>query len=382
MNRSILVATLGIVTASALSAQRLTVEQLRQRLAAQRAVHKSDGEMAQKTGAVELTEQLPVSTLDRWKTEMQLGPKTGEALELAADLSASLDPPSSELPPKDAPDLASRQDMIHRALEFAGTTMRSMPNFLATRLTRSFDDRPMVVSNTGWTPAHTDLHLAGTFSQQITYRNGQEVLEGTPPDATPVRSAESTPSGLITTGEFGPVLAVVLTDSQDGSMTWSHWEQAPDGFTAVFHFQVPQDVSHYAVNFCSLLAPVTASYRHINDAADAKTNCYNGTPAYHGSLSIDPETGAVLRIAIESDVPRPSPMTRAAIAVQYGKVEIAGRSYVCPVRSVAVSVVRYPETSMAPSRTIRRVNEATFVDYHRFGSTSRILTSPSTQDRH
>jgi hypothetical protein len=367
-----LLAFCGAMLTAGLDAQRLTVEQLHQMLAAQKAAHKSDGEMALKAGAVELTEQLTATGLDAMKRELNPGPKTRLTLDLLSDASGWLDPPARELPARDAPDAATREVMLRQAVEFAAITMHRMPNFLAARVTRSFDDRPLLVSSTGWTPAHTDLHQAGTFTQQITYRDGHEVSD------QPAKEDES-PSGLITTGEFGPVLALVLTDSLAGTMEWSHWEQAAGGTVAVFRFQVPEVASHYAVSFCSLLVPMTASYRHINDRATAKTDCYKGTPPYHGSVSIDPTTGAVMRIAIESDLPRSAPMERAGILVQYGTVKIGGRDYVCPLRSVAISLVRYPATVEAPSRTILRVNEATFGDYHRFGSTARIVANPKSQ---
>jgi hypothetical protein len=35
---------------------------------------------------------------------------------------------------------------------------------------------PESVTHSGWAP-HTDLHLAGSFSNHIVYRNGQEVLD-------------------------------------------------------------------------------------------------------------------------------------------------------------------------------------------------------------
>ncbi len=72
------------------------------------------------------------------------------------------------------------------------------------------------------------------------------------------------------------------------------------------------------------------------------------------------------------------PIRRAAISIQYGAVEINGNSYICPVRSIAISSV-VVRSSREEYRVIRRVNDATFTNYHRFGSTMRILEGASAQ---
>lgn len=372
MTRPMLVAILAAMICPPLHAQQMTVDQLRNLLTAQKTAHKSDGDIAGKVAAVELTEQLSPPTLNKMEAALQPGSKTIEALDLQADVSSFLDPPPAELPAKPPPDAADREQMLRKAIEFAAITMRRMPDFFATRTTSSFDDRPLQISLGGWYPEHRNLHPAGTFTQQITYRDGHEVSDqGTATDVSAPKPHAS-PDGLTTTGEFGPVLATAITDALKGQMTFSHWEQTPAGTTAVFHFQIPQDASHYPVNFCWIEAPRLNSYRHINDMADAQLNCYKGTPAYHGSISIDPATGTVLRIAIESELPHSGRLARADILVQYGTVEIGGRLYTCPVRGVALTLIRFPPTEVAPARTMLCLNNATFSNYHLFASTVRV----------
>jgi hypothetical protein len=368
---------LAATTLPTLNAQRLTVDQLRQRLVEQMAAHKSDKEIAQKAGSIELTERLTERTVEKLKVELQLGPKTVDALVLLSDTAVSLDPPVGEFPATQAPDDESSTRMLQQAAEFAATTMHHMPDFLAVRATRSFDDSPEIVSETGWVPAHTNLHFEGTFTQPITYRDGREVTDNGNDSA----STAPAPSGLSTTGEFGPVLAVVLSDSHAGRIVWRHWEQTPAGVAAVFQFQVPKETSHYAVNFCwqqfQVLSLMRMGHRFEShaDVSPGASDCYNGMTAYHGTLAVDPASGAVLRISIESELPRSISLTRAAINVQYGRVEIGGRIYICPVRSVALSRVRYAATDSGPSRDLLRINETTFAEYHRFGSSSSIVST-------
>jgi hypothetical protein len=56
--------------------------------------------------------------------------------------------------------------------------------------------------------------------------------------------------------------------------------------------------------------------------------------------------------------------------VEYGPVEIGGKTYTCPIRSVSISLnydafARTPETNL--------LNDVTFADYHLFRPESRIL---------
>jgi hypothetical protein len=114
-------------------------------------------------------------------------------------------------------------------------------------------------------------------------------------------------------------------------------------------------------------------------AASLESDSYHGTPGYHGNLYLEPATGAVLRVTIESELKRSDPIMRAAVSVQYGPVEIDGKSYICPVRSLAISLVKSHARGDMSDREIQRINEVSFSSYHRFGSTSRIIVDGPAQ---
>ena len=126
MSRPILVAIFAISMCPVLPAQHMTVDRLRGMLAAQKAAHKSDGDMAGKVGGVTLTEQLTAPTLEKLEAELQPGAKTVEALDLQADVSGFLDPPPDELPTQAPPDAAACELMLRRAIEFAAITMHRL----------------------------------------------------------------------------------------------------------------------------------------------------------------------------------------------------------------------------------------------------------------
>jgi len=116
-----------------------------------------------------------------------------------------------------------------------------------------------------------------------------------------------------------------------------------------------------------------------NNASLNGSDSYHGTPSYHGNLYLDPATGAVLRVTVESDLKPSDAITRAATSVQYGPVEIGGKSYICPVHSIAISLTKSHAGGDKSDMEILRINEVSFSDYHRFGSTSRILTDMPPQ---
>ena len=371
------VMSLAMITPCVAAEHSVTVEQLKQMLAAQQTAGKNDGDRAQQLNSLELTEQLTQPTLDRITTEFKPGPKTALSLKLLADSSAFLEPPSGELLDKVPPAVAEQRAMMKSAINFIGVTLHQMPDFLATRLTDSYDNTPLSVTHSGWAP-HTDLHSAGTFSQHIVYRNGQEVLDRQQDSSGAKPKNEPTPAGLTSIGEFGPALGIILSDASKGILKWSHWEQSTAGPVAIFHYEVPPAASHYWVNYCC----VRSSSSDVSDAAasvlpdlNLSSNSYHGTPSYHGNLYLDPTTGAVLRVTVMSDLKPSDPIMRAAISVQYGPVEIGGNSYICPVHSIAISLTKSHSGGEKSDREVLRINEVSFTDYHRFGSTSRIITN-------
>jgi len=95
---------------------------------------------------------------------------------------------------------------------------------------------------------------------------------------------------------------------------------------------------------------------------------------YHGSLWLDPATGTVLRITIEADSKGSSDFQRAAMLVEYGAVEIGGSSFICPVRSLALSKTIIGADASTGDAASEWLNETLFTSYHRFASTTRIVT--------
>jgi len=372
----------------AFAAHRITVARLEQDLSAACAEHRADADIAKMIGSVELSERLTRVTLGRMAARLAIQPRTALALELLADQSAFLDPPPQEVPATKPPDAAEQQHILELARGYVVETIPRLPNFFATRTVTRFDDSPEVVHAGDW-PVRAGLHLAGTASRGVTFRDGKEVTDlpaGADGPAKP-------DMGLYSFGEFGPVLARTFTDLVKGTVQFSHWEQSPLGIAAVYRFEVPKSESHYQVHFCCAVDMEFAGRKTIgasnvgrrasesnNPAQDVKLVPFDATPAYHGYLSIDPTTGAVIRVAIEAELSSGDPIERAATVVDYGRVSIGGQDFICPDRSVAISLQQAayaPNGQVQTQQPTLRINENAFTDYHRLAATVRVIADGS-----
>jgi VWFA-related protein len=403
---------LGLAAAMAIpavAARRVTIAQLAETVSSAVGQHRSDEDIARQLGTLELSERLTETNLHHFAARLALQPRTALALQMLADQSAFLDLPSDELPGTAPPDATAQQKMLEGARAYAVQTWSRLPNFFVARVTTSFDDGPQVMRKGEW-PVRLGLHPIGTSNRQITFRDGQEVADQNEGD----KAKSAAELGLRSWGEFGPALTVVLADMGRRPIAFTHWEQTDAGLAAVFRYEVPKEASHYAVSYCctvneQVLGRTQFGYGGRERSAQQVANIprgneahtYTETPGYRGTIAIDPATGAVLRLTIDADLSKADPLLRAATAIEYGPVTIGDRKFICPLRSIAVSqeqagagagTARAMELNgvgdtawqspltRAHNAPILLINETRFAEYHRLGSTARILTDAGAND--
>jgi VWFA-related protein len=387
MRRLILMGLLAALTLPAAAAKRVTVAQLERSLASDSATQRPDAEIAHQISQLELSERLTDSTLERFAKELTLGPRTALALQLLADQSAFLDPPAGELPATGSPDAATQQRMMDMARGYVVRIWPHLPNFFFTRTTARFDDSPQILRQGDW-PVRMGMHLVGTSTRNLTYRDGQETLDQATQTAVDNSSIAAQSAhqerGMTSWGEFGPEMTIVLTDTAKGKVTWSHWEQTSAGLAAVYNYSVPKAVSHFEVSYCCIRQDVQRELRYGNtnrggapatimDTAQANEKLFQVTPGYHGTLAIDPGSGAILRVTIEAEVKSDDPISKAATMVQYGPVTIGDSTFIFPVRSMALSVEKPGPNSRPQDPLTLLVNQTTFTDYHHLAATVRMF---------
>jgi VWFA-related protein len=353
-------------------AKRVTVAELEQTLAAVHAL--PDAEVAMQLSDLELTERLSTAKLDRLETDLP-GEKSRQALMILADTSAFLNPPAAESPSQAPPDLTTQQKILALTVNYVTQTLHQLPNFFATRVTRSFEDTPAVKLDIGAgdinpNAAYHPIHLVGDSRVTVSFRDGHEVLEKTKSDPL-VRS-------LDTAGVFGPILATVLVDAARSKLAWSRWEQGPSGLQAVFSYEVPKEKSHYTITYDSV--PIDPA------ACNITKQTFSKVVAYHGEMAVDPDSGTILRLVLLADLkPDEFAPSKSAIEVEYGQVSIGGKPYFLPVKSVTSSLGHYlfirgaggveSCSWLAVTRAFQTsLNDVAFENYHVFRTDARVLT--------
>ena len=114
---------------------------------------------------------------------------------------------------------------------------------------------------------------------------------------------------------------------------------------------------------------------------------FHAQPAYHGTLTIDPGIGVLVRYTVQAESSGGDPISKVASAIEYGAVVLGERHYFCPVRSLAFMVEEADTCSDARRRKLDRpvamLNRIIFSDYHKLGSEMVIVpgtpNSPNPQ---
>ena len=336
-----------------LASKSVTVDQLEQVVKA--AQGKGDGRISQELADLKLTERLSPVRLARWESELP-GEKSRRSLLVLADQSAFLDLPAGEIPDWPAPDFARQCEIMAMTVDYTKGMLHKLPNFFATRDTVLFMDSPQARRADSSLVPYEPIHQVNKTSETVLYREGKEVVDG----GTGVRKRMKYQPGaqsLTTRGVFGPILGNTLVDAAHGITRWSHWEQGPAGPMAVFQFSVPKAQAHYSVDFCCFLQNVQGS------------RSFHSVPGYHGEIAVDPADGTIYRLTLVADLNPADPVWVSDILVEYGSVEIGGKNYVCPLKSVSLWVAS--GSILSTSQTL--LNHVDFAQYHLFRSESRIL---------
>jgi hypothetical protein len=363
---------LAMAVLPAFGADKVTVQQLEETLAASKS--KGDKEMSRRLADLELTERLSTTRFDQLQRSLS-GEKSRAALVALADASAFLNLPASEILPDAPPDRNAQGQILSRAVDFVAASVTKMPDFLARRTTTRYHDmKPLSDERLPLVVTPGTYYLLGSDSVRIRFRNGKEEEEMAPADKVQNRAAPS--QGLVTWGVFGPMLGVVMKDLLTAKAGWSHWEQSSSGPLAVFRYSVPQDRSSYTVRYCCL-----------NNWQLGQSHEFQAVPQYEGEIAVEPKSGSILRLTVKTAIGPHAPIYRADVAVEYGPVEIGGKSYICPVKSVSVTTARdlvlhggfYQAGEMVGQNMdtpkVTAINDVVFDDYHVFRSEMRILPS-------
>jgi len=249
--------------------QRVTVAQLEQML---QALHGDAS--ARQLSTVVLTERLSETKLQSLLAERH-DKKLRESLEMIADESTFLDPPSAEISADPPPDQAEQQRILSSAADYLSRAIPKLPDFFGTR-TATFYREVAPYPRLSTTNMSQPLHAEQQSKETVLYRKGEEVVSSALPDT----GTGGQP--LQTYGTFGPILNVLqFLSKSPGDVTWGWWERSANGRRAVFRYRIAGTPTLDLLGCC-----------YPNGGKDARIGISSGS---HGEFVIDPETGAILR---------------------------------------------------------------------------------------
>jgi hypothetical protein len=310
---------------------------------------------------IELTERVSLSKLTDWLARHK-NRSLQDSLIAVADESAFLEPPSTEVPNRPAPDDAAQRHILSAARDYLDTAVPRLSDFYATRTTVRYQDETEVKGANN-VVGYKPLHVTQVSKARVLYRHGKEVVES--------KGGEPDDLGqhyLVTHGTFGPLFAEMRRAVETpGQMKWVRWENSSQGDRAVFQFEVPAAQSEFFEGGCCL--------------PDAEgTNSFRIQAGYREEVAIDPENGRILRVQQQFDLEEYVPEDVDEVMIDYGPVKIGGMTYICPVRSVGLARSRTAIKVSGQDQSFgtwgpysTKINDMRFSDYHVFRSESRIL---------
>jgi VWFA-related protein len=377
-----------MLASPAWAAKRVTVDQLEQLLSSSN--NKPDADVANQLIDLELSERLSAARFSKLKTALP-GEKSQEALLALSDQSQFLDPPASEIPATAAPDFAAQRQIMRLVVAYVSKSIPQLPNIYASQQTAYYQEIPKSFEGMHFNP-YQPLHYLYSSNATARYNNGKDVVEE---ETVAGKILTHSDGELKTRGIFGPILTTVLMDAAQNKLAWGRWEQGASGPMAVFNYAVPKEKSHYEVDYCCVVDPYGAS------------KPFHQLAGYHGQMAIDPATGSILRLTLEAELKEKDPLSRAAIMVEYGPVDIGGKNYICPLKSISLSraqttqllhdgdriaviagasqmnansaaTVGAGSVVAGPQRTL--LNDAVYSNYHVFRAEGRLLAENDTGD--
>lgn len=375
-------------------ARKVTVSQLQDLLRSSREEKKSDSESAAVLQQVELSEQLTRGMMNAL-TKVAPGPLTTEQLFVLEARSATLAPPPSDLPDKPAPDGDAQKAILARADGYIARNYEAMPSLAAKKTTLRFQDNTNAIAsssgiNSGAKDASTSSGMTGprAFLHFINAESHPASVEhGVVRQSALKDSVRWGANGLVRIPEPDPDLPQTFREARSAdAIQWSRWELIGGKAAAVFSFQVSRPISKLEVNVCcfpnvrqagiarfysSMTGPVLGAERGVGGgvAGNFQTNTdwneFRSTVPYHGRFYIDPDSGTVLRMIVETEMKPSDVVHEMTTRIDYGQVKAGQGTFFAPVRSVVdLVVVPNGESGAGGYSTRTSLFNSEYSEYH------------------
>lgn len=287
---------------------RLTVQQLLTFVRSSLELKQDDREVAQYLRKVKLTQKLDDHTIEDLQGQ-GIGPKTLEALNQLKEESKDL-PAAAPVPPPPVkpavvippPSQEEQGRIIDQARDYALSYTKRLPDFMCTQVTRRYYDPTGMEF---WQKEDTITIRLSYFEQKENYK---VILVNNHVADTSIDAL----GGATSTGEFGTMLKELFEPDTRAEFGWERWATLRGRRTYVFNYRVAQNHSKWHVNYQRRVEVV---------------------PGYHGLVYVDKETGAVVRVTLEAELPPSFPLQAAGTMLDYDFTDISGQQFLLPLRA-------------------------------------------------
>lgn len=264
-------------------------------------------------------------------------PKPALALALAASICVF----------SQTPDVAEQSRALAAIREYALNYTARLPDFICTQV---IERTYYPVAALRGRPHHDAIE------EQITFAGRKETYTVTKINGDAVSNVgHDQLGGIVSSGEFGTLLANTFNPNAGADFRWERASTHQGQRVYIYSFRVPQAKGYGLVD-----------------------SVHTILAAYKGLLYADPQTGAVLRIEMQCEVPKDSEFRQLELTMNFKLVEVAGRDVVLPshyhLHSIKARPVRAASKNLAVQRGVlsETTNEADYKDYRRFEADSSV----------
>jgi len=306
----------------------------------------TDNELAGYLSKVRLTERLDDRTIEEMQSLGPIGPKTMAALKLLRDRSQSLTaanitPPPKYVPPP-PPSSEEQGAIITEVREYALNYSKSLPNFLATQVTRR-KLAPIPGSRYGGgRGSEPSYQTQDTLTVRLSYYEQKEEYKLILINNAPTTQDYKSLGGATSTGEFGSLLRDIFEPYTQARFEWDHWGLLRGKKVMAFQYHVDQARSQWNIEY--------EHKEHI-------------IPAYSGLVEIDQDTHVVMRVTLNAEnIPPSFPVREAQTILDYDYQDISGHEFLLPLKT---------ETRMNSDGILSK-NETEFRFYRKYSAEAEI----------
>ncbi len=368
MKQTVIALLLMLAALPLAAAEKDTVQQMEAVITSAQAAGDTDGQIARKIDRMTLTERLTDATLAALLKKTP-GTETARELQIQADRSAFGEPPASELPEAARPAISELRLMIARAVNYTSGFIHNLPDFICTEAIRRLDDDPTRPLEKAAKWKH--IRVRDTLVQQLTFEHGRESTTVQMVNGRAYNGRQEM-LGMVTRGEFGNMLSVMLLGKSGLKAWWSHWETLDGKRLAVFHYAVDRAHSTYAISYCC----------HVIQGPGGRAMPNTIITAFQGELFLEPASGTIFRVTWQTvGIPAAFPTRQTSTLVEYRPVDIGGRSYMCPVKSISISDSVIYAAEGPFTYPIHSINEVRFTHYRKFETEATFLEDRASRGR-